>query len=78
MKNHFEFLLPRAGKSSIIQFSSAIGLGILLNRLQQQSFNDVIGQEGYFLCARALHVLERTVYDTELCNRLDCFINIIY
>eukprot|EP00795_Rhopilema_esculentum_P006145 gene6145-11535_t len=70
-----QFLITRitgqekAGKSSIIQFSSAIGLGILLNRLQQQGFNDVIGQEGYFLCARALHVLERTVYDTELCNR---------
>eukprot|EP00112_Aurelia_sp_Birch-Aquarium-sp1_P004052 Seg1459.7 transcript_id=Seg1459.7/GoldUCD/mRNA.D3Y31 product=Focadhesin protein_id=Seg1459.7/GoldUCD/D3Y31 len=59
----------KAGTSAIIQFNSALGLGMLVSRLQQERFSDVIGQDGYLLLSKAVHVLENTVYNEDLNNR---------
>ena len=63
------FTVFRAGTSAIIQFNSALGLGMLVSRLQQERFSDVIGQDGYLMLTKAIHVLENTVYNQDLNNR---------
>ena len=42
---------------------------MLVYRLQHERFNDVIGQDGHIMMAKAIHALETLLYSESLENR---------
>eukprot|EP00794_Sanderia_malayensis_P009907 gene9907-10920_t len=59
----------RAGKSSVMQFSCAVGLGLLVHHLHQKQFVTITGLQGYKLIRKAHDLLEQTCSNDLLQNR---------